>query len=36
MSNIRKFTSLTDFYLGDLHEDNFIVDEESKQLYVIL
>lgn len=34
MSNTRKYTSLSDFYLGDLHEDNFIVDLLKKDLYV--
>ena len=34
MKNIRRFTTLTDFYLGDLHEDNFIVDIKKRELYV--
>ena len=34
MKNIRKFTVLNDFYLGDLHEDNFIVDIKKRELYV--
>ena len=27
MQNIRKYTNLNNFYLGDIHEDNFIVDK---------
>jgi len=34
MSNIRKYTRLKDFYLGDLHEDNFIVDHTKREIYV--
>lgn len=34
MKNIRRFTSLSDFYLGDLHEDNFIIDIKKRELYV--
>lgn len=34
MKNIRKFTPLNDFYLCDLHEDNFIVDIKKRELYV--
>lgn len=35
MSNTRTFTALTDFYLGDLHEDNFVVDLLKRELYVV-
>lgn len=35
MANTRKFTSLKDFYIGDLHEDNFVVDTINKKLYVV-
>ena len=35
MANIRKFTSLKDFYIGDLHEDNFIVDTIKLMLIVL-
>lgn len=34
MKNIRKFTTLTDFYLGDLHEDNFIIDPLKRDVYI--
>lgn len=34
MKYIRKFTTLNDFYLGDLHEDNFIIDVKKRELYV--
>lgn len=34
MSNIRKYTTLTDFYLGDLHEDNFIIDPLKRDVYI--
>ncbi len=35
MKNIRKYTPLTDFYLGDLHEDNFLVDPSKVDLSVV-
>lgn len=35
MKNIRKYTPLTDFYLGDLHEDNFIVNTSQSEIYVV-
>ena len=35
MKKIRTCTSLKDFYLGDLHEDNFIVDPTHKEIFVI-
>ena len=35
MSKIRKYTPLDDFCLNDIHEDNFIIGKEDKQLYVI-
>ena len=34
MSYIRKFTPLTDFYIGDLHEDNLIIDPLKRTIYV--
>lgn len=34
MKNIRKYTPLSDFYIGDLHEDNLIVDANSREVYV--
>lgn len=34
MKSIRSFTTLTDFYLGDLHEDNFIIDKVNREIYV--
>ena len=34
MSNTRKFTELKDFYIGDLHEDNFMVDLGKRQIFV--
>lgn len=35
MKNIRTYTSLKDFYIGDLHEDNFIVNSSQKDIYVL-
>jgi len=35
MKNIRKYTALTDIYINDLHESNFMVNHNNKQLYVI-
>lgn len=35
LSYIRRNTSLTDFYLNDLHDSNFIVDRYSRELKVI-
>lgn len=34
MRSIRKYTDLNDFYLGDLHEDNIIVDPFKKKIYI--
>ena len=34
MKNIRKYTELKDFYLGDIHEDNFIIDTEKQEVTV--
>lgn len=34
MKSIREKTPLTDFYLGDLHEDNFIISREQRKIYV--
>ena len=35
MKNIRKYTPLKDFYIGDLNEDNLIVDACKKEIYVV-
>lgn len=35
MKNIRQYSPLKDFYLGDLHEDNFIANSDNKSLRVI-
>lgn len=35
MKRIRQSTILNDFYLGDLHEDNFVVDVNKKEIYVV-
>ena len=34
MKNIRKYTELNDFYIGDIHEDNFLVDIEKQEIFV--
>ena len=34
MKNIRKYTELKDFYIGDIHEDNFLVDTEKQEILV--
>ena len=34
MKNIRKYTELKDFYIGDIHEDNFLVDTEKQEIFV--
>lgn len=34
MKNIRKYTELKDFYIGDIHEDNFLVDTERQEIFV--
>lgn len=35
MKNIRKYTPLKDIYLNDLHESNFIVNPNNRQLTVV-
>ena len=35
MKSIRTYTSLTDFYLNDLHESNFIADTKNKIVSVV-
>jgi serine/threonine protein kinase len=35
MSTIRKYTPLTEIFLNDLHESNFMVNRNNKQLYVV-
>ena len=34
MKNIRKYTELKDFYIGNIHEDNFLVDTEKQEIFV--
>ena len=35
IKNVRRYTRLTDFYINDLHESNFLVNGQKKQLYVV-
>lgn len=35
MKNIRTYTSLTDFYLNDLHENNFILNTKTGKINVV-
>ena len=35
LHNIRKYTNLTDIYINDLHDSNFIVDNNNRELKVI-
>lgn len=35
MKNIRKYTSLTDFYIGDLHEDNLMIDYNKRDIHIV-
>lgn len=35
MQNIRKYTNLNNFYLGDIHEDNFLVERDKKEIYIV-
>lgn len=35
LHNIRKYTTLKDIYINDLHDSNFIVDNNNKELKVI-
>jgi len=36
LKTIRRYTPLTNIYLNDLHESNFMVNHNNKQLYVIV
>ena len=35
MQNIRKYTNLNNFYLGDIHEDNFLVKRDKQEIYIV-
>lgn len=35
MQNIRKYTNLNNFYLGDIHEDNFLVERYKQEIYIV-
>ena len=35
MQNIRKYTNLNNFYLGDIHEDNFLVERDKQEIYIV-
>ena len=35
MSNVRKFTPIKDFYLNDIHENNFIIETSSDNIRVV-
>lgn len=35
MQNIRKYTDLNNFYLGDIHEDNFLVERDKQEIYIV-
>ena len=35
MRKIRRYTPLTDFYIGDLHEDNIIVEDNKKDIQIV-
>ena len=35
MQNIRKYTNLNNFYLGDIHEDNFLVERDKQEIYIL-
>lgn len=35
MKNIRSYTPLNDFYLGDLHEDNFVIDRSTNFINIV-
>ena len=35
IKNVRRYTPLKDFFINDLHESNFIVNRQKKQLYVV-
>lgn len=35
MQNIRKYTNLNNFYLGGIHEDNFLVERDKQEIYIV-
>ena len=35
MENIRKNTELKNFYLADIHEDNFLVERDKQEIYIV-
>lgn len=35
MQNIRKYTNLNNFYLEDIHEDNFLVERDKQEIYIV-
>ena len=35
MQDIRKYTNLNNFYLGDIHEDNFLVERDKQEIYIV-
>ena len=35
MQNIRKYTNLNNFYLGDIHEDNFLIERDKQEIYIV-
>lgn len=35
MQNIRKYTNLNNFYLGNIHEDNFLVKRDKQEIYIV-
>ena len=35
MKNVRKYTSVSDFYLNDLHENNFILNKDTGRINVV-
>lgn len=35
MQNIRKYTNLNNFYLGNIHEDNFLVERDKQEIYIV-
>lgn len=35
MQNIRKYTNLNNFYLGAIHEDNFLVERDKQEVYIV-
>lgn len=35
MKNVRKYSSIKDFYLGDIHENNFILNKDNGKINVV-